>query len=56
MKRIKIYDAEEFDNNEKPHKYKPKKVKTKIQYDGDNLPHKKKDSWIGMNIRNENRR
>lgn len=57
MKRIKIYDIEEFDESIGNQRLKPSKSKQqKLQYDDDPLSKKKKDNWIGINKRNENRR
>lgn len=57
MKRIKITDIEKFDDSIENHRIKPSKSKQqKLQYDDDPLSKKKKDNWIGINKRNENRR
>jgi len=57
MKRIKIYDIEEYDDNLGNQRSKqPKSKQPKLQYEDDPLSKKKKDNWIGINKRNENRR
>jgi|Laugrespbdmm15sn_2_1035079.scaffolds.fasta_scaffold31211_1 hypothetical protein len=57
MKRIKIYDIEEYDDNLGNQRSKqPKSKPPKLQYEDDPLSKKKKDNWIGINKRNENRR
>ena len=57
MKRIKIYDIEEFDDSIGNQRLKqPKSKQQKLQYDDDPLSKKKKDNWIGITKRNENRR
>jgi hypothetical protein len=57
MKRIKIYDIDEYDDNLGNQRKKESKSKPpKLQYEDDPLSKKKKDNWIGINKRNENRR
>lgn len=57
MKRIKITDIDKFDDSIGNQRLKqPKSKQQKLQYDDDPLSKKKKDNWIGINKRNENRR
>lgn len=57
MKRIKIYDIDEYDDNLGNQRKKESKSKPlKLQYEDEPLSKKKKDNWIGINKRNENRR
>jgi hypothetical protein len=53
--RINLNDITKLDENERPQKPRIKPTKPRVKYEED-VKEKKKDSWIGINKRLENRR